>query len=218
MIKILLLEDDEIFAETLIDFLEEEDCIVSHCTDGEAFINSAYENYHDIYLMDINVPKLNGLDTLSYIRNNANNTPVIFLTSYKDKETLSKGFINGCDDYLTKPFDMDELLFRIQALLKRSGKVVDTITIDNLIYNPQNNTISKDGITLELTQKVIELFKLCYEHNGSIVTKEMIIDRLWSYEESYSEGSIRVYMSKLQSIFDAKKITNIKNVGYKIEF
>lgn len=218
MIKILLLEDDLLFAETLIDFLEDEDFSITHLLDGENFLNNAYESYYDIYLMDINVPKLNGLETLQELRNNQNNTPTIFLTSYKDKDTLLQGFLKGCDDYMTKPFDMDELLLRIHALLKRSGKAIDTIEIDNVTYNPSNNTISKDNITLDLTQKVIELFKLCYENNGGIVTKEMIIDRLWGYDENYSEGSIRVYMSKLQSIFESKKITNIKSIGYKVEF
>jgi len=218
MIKILLLEDDELFASTIIDILEDENYLLTHCKDGEEFLTKAYESYFDLYLLDINVPKLNGLDTLKALREEKNNTPAIFLTSYKDKETLKDAFTNGADDFLTKPFDIDELTLRIQSLLKRAGKIDSNITIGNLTFNPKFNTILKDNKEEQLSNKVAELFKLFYENNGSIVTKEMIIERLWSYTEEYSEGSLRVYITKIQKLFDEKKITNIKNIGYKVEF
>ncbi len=218
MIKILLLEDDELFAETLIDTLEELGYEVVHATNGEKFLDLSYERNFDIYLLDINVPRLNGIETLTQIREKNDPTPAIFLTSYKDKETLKNGFLSGCDDYLTKPFDIDELELRIISLLKRSGKVVDLVAFDNVIYNPVNQTITKNGIDMGCGQKVIELFKLFYENRGKIVTKEMIIARLWNYDEEYSDGSIRVYITKFQKLFDEKKIHNIKNVGYKVEY
>lgn len=218
MIKILLLEDDELFAETLIDSLEEFGYNISHTSNGEIFLATAYEDIFDIYLLDINVPLINGIESLTQIRKLEDTTPAIFLTSYKDKETLKNGFISGCDDYLTKPFDIEELHLRIKSLLKRSGKVLEVIKFDTIIYNPINQTITKDGIDMACGQKVNELFKLFFENRGKIVTKEMIIGRLWNYDEEYSEGSLRVYVTKLQKLFDTKKIHNIKNVGYKIDF
>ncbi|MCK5294945.1 MAG: response regulator transcription factor [Arcobacteraceae bacterium] len=217
MIKILLLEDDELFADTLIDILEEYDYEVKHCIDGEKFLAQAYEEYFDIYILDINVPKLNGLDTLQNIRKTST-TPAIFLTSYKDKETLKNGFLNGADDFLTKPCDMDELHLRIQSILKRSGKIIDIIKIEDIEYNPILNIIKKNDIEIHLGSKVIELFKLFYENQGKIITKDMIHNRLWDYDEQFSEGSLRVYITKIQKLFKNKKITNIKNVGYKFEF
>jgi DNA-binding response OmpR family regulator len=217
MINILLLEDDELFAETLIDYLEECQYNITHVVDGEVFISNAYEENYDIYLLDINVPKINGLDSLKEIREHKN-TPAIFLTSYKDKDTLKEGFLSGADDFLTKPFDMDELDLRIHSILRRSGKAIDTIKIDDIEYNPELNTIYKNGEDVNLGAKAIELFKLFYENNGKIVTKDMIIERLWGYDEEYSEGSLRVYITKVQKLFNSKKITNIKNVGYKVEF
>lgn len=218
MNKILLLEDDLLFAETLIDTLEESGYEITHVKNGEVFLDKAYESHFDIYLLDINVPLLNGIETLKQIREQNNTTPAIILTSYKDKETLKNGFLSGCDDYLTKPFDIDELELRILSLLKRSGKVVDLIQFDNVIYNPSMQTITKNGVDMQCGQKVIELFKLFYENRGKIVTKDMIISRLWNYDEEYSDGSIRVYITKFQKLFDDKKIHNIKNVGYKVEF
>ncbi len=218
MIQILLLEDDELFAETLIDSLEEFEYKVTHIANGEKFLEVAYENNFDIYLLDINVPLLSGIESLTEIRKLNDATPAIFLTSYKDKETLKNGFLSGCDDYLTKPFDVEELHLRIISLLKRSGKVLDVIQFDNIIYNPLNQTITKEGVDMACGQKVNELFKLFFENRGKIVTKEMIIERLWNYDEEYSEGSIRVYVTKLQKLFDTKKIHNIKNIGYKVDF
>jgi DNA-binding response OmpR family regulator len=218
MPKILLLEDDELFAETLLDSLEELGYEVTHIANGERFLELAYENNFDIYLLDINVPLLNGIESLTEIRKLNDVTPAIFLTSYKDKETLKNGFLSGCDDYLTKPFDVEELDLRIRSLLKRSGKVVDVIQFDTLVYNPMTQIITKDGVDVVCGQKVNELFKLFFENRGKIVTKEMIIARLWNYDEEYSEGSLRVYITKLQKLFDTKKIYNIKNVGYKVEF
>lgn len=218
MIRILLLEDDELFAETLIDSLEELEYEITHITNGERFLEVAYEGSFDIYLLDINVPLLDGIGSLTHIRKLNDATPAIFLTSYKDRETLKNGFLSGCDDYLTKPFDVEELHLRVTSLLKRSGKVLDVIQFANIIYNPLNQTITKGGIDMACGQKVNELFKLFFENRGKIVTKEMIIERLWNYDEEYSEGSIRVYVTKLQKLFDTKKIHNIKNVGYKVDF
>jgi DNA-binding response OmpR family regulator len=218
MIKILLLEDDELFADSLIDFLEESNYEVSHEKDGESFLNATYENNFQLYLMDINVPKINGIDTLKYLRESNNQTPVIYLTSYKDKIKLNEGFLAGCDDYLTKPFDMDELLLRITALLKRSNIALNNITLGSITYDINSNSLQQDDKIIESSTKVVELFKLCYENNNKIVTKEMIIDRLWGYNEEYSEGSLRVYMSKLLKIFPNQNILNIKGVGYQIKF
>ncbi|MCI0501171.1 MAG: response regulator transcription factor [Epsilonproteobacteria bacterium] len=218
MSKILLLEDDELFAETLLDSLEEFGYDVTHISNGEKFLELAYERVFDVYLLDINVPLLSGIESLIEIRKSNDTTPAIFLTSYKDKETLKNGFLSGCDDYLTKPFDLEELDLRIRSLLKRSGKVIDVIKFDTLVYNPMTQIITKNGIDIICGQKVNELFKLFFENRGKIVTKEMIIERLWGYDEEYSEGSIRVYITRLQKLFDTKKIYNIKNVGYKVEF
>lgn len=218
MIKILLLEDDLIFGETLIDSLEEFDFLFTHVVNGEQFLSISYEETFDLFLLDINVPLVSGIDCLSEIRSRGDNTPAIFLTSYKDKDTLKNCFLNGCDDYLTKPFDSDELYLRIVSILKRSGKAIDILVFDNLSFNPANQTLFQNDIPVFYGGKVVELFKLFFENRGKIVTKEMIGERLWSYDEEYNDLTIRVYVTKLKKIFLNKKIHNIKNIGYKIDF
>ena len=219
MYKILLLEDDELFASTLEDFLSEEGFIVDLAFDGEECLRKNYEKNYDLYIFDINVPKINGLELLETLRKSQDYTPTIYLTSYKDKDTLQDAFLKGCDDYLKKPVDLDELLLRIKALLKRNKKHFDIIKLsENIVFNPQNRRVYEGDMDLNLSIKVLELLELFIENRGDIVTKEMIISKLWSASEEYSDGSIRVYVNQVKKLFENEVIINIKGVGYKIEF
>ncbi len=219
MYKILILEDDELFATTLEDFLTDEDFEVDIANDGQECLELNFKKNYDLYIFDINVPKINGLELLEQLRKSQDNTPTIYLTSYKDKDTLQQAFLNGCDDYLKKPVDLDELLLRIKALLKRNKKQFDSINLSkNIVFNPLNKRVYEDDVDLNLSIKVLELLELFIENRGDIVTKEMIISKLWSASEEYSEGSIRVYINQIKKLLDKDSIINIKGVGYKIEF
>jgi len=221
MINILLLEDDELFSLSLLDYLEEfSEVKITHASNSTEMIELIYENRYDLYLLDINLPDINGLDLLKDIRNATDDTPTIFLTSYKDKETLTQAFKNGADDFLTKPFDMDELILRINSLMKRVKKQ-NEITLGNVEFNFDTKEVKVDAKMIKFSLKALELFELFYQNNNTIVTKEMIINRLWTASESYSDGSIRVYVNSIKKLFDDVsifKVTNIKNIGYKIEY
>ena len=219
MFNILVLEDDELFANTLEDFLCEEGFSVDLAFDGEECLNLNYEKNYDLYIFDINVPKINGLDLLKQLRSAGDETPSIFLTSYKDKDTLHEGFLNGCDDYIKKPVDLDELILRIKALLKRNKKQFDIVELnEHLTFNPTTKRILDDNKDLNLPIKISELIELFIENRGSIVTKEMIISKLWNIDEDYSEGSIRVYINQVKKLLGKQAVHNIKGIGYKIEF
>ncbi len=153
MIKILLLEDDELFSSSLIDYLEEfEGYIVTHAKNSNELLSLTYENRYDLYILDINLPDINGLDLLGELRTANDNTPAIFLTSYKDKETLKNGFLKGADDFMTKPCDMDELILRINSLMKRCLKQTIVI-IKNVEFNLDNKSVLKDGIQIKFGLK-----------------------------------------------------------------
>ena len=220
MYKILILEDDTLFANTLEDFLACEEFLVDIAKDGEEALSLNYENNYDLYIFDINVPKINGLELLDQLRTSGDNTPSIFLTSYKDKDTLQQAFLNGCDDYLKKPVDLDELLLRMKALLKRNKKQFEIIKLtETLTFNPLNKRLYENGEDLNLPVKVLELMELFIENRGEIVTKDMIIAKLWATSQEYSEGSIRVYINHIKKLFENKdSISNIKGIGYKVEF
>ncbi len=216
---ILLLEDDKLFAQSIEDFLEEEGFDVDIAYDGEEALSKNFENNYDLYLLDINVPKLNGLDFLKELRSINDETPAIFLTSYKDKDTLKQGFGSGADDYLTKPVDLDELILRIKSVLKRSNKSIEVIKLENgLEFNPITKRIYENGVDLNVPIKVVHLFELCLQNRDAIITKEMIVSKLWSCSEGYSEGSIRVYINTLKKIVGKECLSNVKGIGYKVEF
>ena len=219
MFNILVLEDDELFSSTLEDFLSEEGFSVDLAFDGEECLNLNYEKKYDLYIFDINVPKINGLDLLKQLKSAGDNTPTIFLTSYKDKDTLQQGFLNGCDDYLRKPVDLDELILRIKALLKRNKKQFEIVTLSpTLSFNPETKRVLENGVDLNLSIKIADLLELFIENKGSIVTKDMIISKLWNIDQEYSEGSIRVYINHIKKLLGKDSIRNVKGIGYKVEF
>ena len=219
MYKILLLEDEELVASTGEGYRSDQGFEVDIASDGEECLEIKKKKNYDLYIFDINVPKINGLDLLKQLRQSDDNTPTIFLTSYKDKDTLHDAFLKGCDDYLKKPVDLDELILRIKALLKRNKKQFEIIQLsNNLTFNPSSKRVLENGVDMNLPVKVLELMELFVENRGEIVTKDMIISKLWATSEDYSEGSIRVYINQIKKLFDKDSILNIKGIGYKIEF
>lgn len=214
MSKILLLEDDSLFGETLCDLLEDEGYEVTYAPNGQVALEESFSQKFDIYLFDINVPLIDGITLLKELRQAQDTTPTIFLTSHKDKETLKKSFHSGCDDYLTKPFDNDELLLRIEARLGLFSSEKECKGL--LCHNAHHREFIYKERSLELSKKEYELLVVLFKNANKPVSKEIIIDALWSSSESFSEGSIRVYINRLKQCLDDLKIENIRSVGYKL--
>jgi DNA-binding response OmpR family regulator len=215
---ILLVEDDELFAESIVDFLEDEGFLVDLATTSEEALDKSFKKNYDLFLFDINLPDISGIELLKSLRENQNQTPTIFLTSYKDDETLKKCFINGCDDFLRKPVKIEELLLRIQAVLKRVKKIQKRFVLSkNSYYDYEKRAIFIDGVDKRLPLKVIQLLELFIEKNSSIITFDEINSHLWSADEEISEGSLRVYIKKLREAVGKEKIKNIKKIGYEVK-
>jgi len=214
---ILLVEDDKLFAESVCDFLSEEGFFIDLAKDGEEALEKSYKKNYDLFLFDINLPKISGIELLKELRKNQNETPTIFLTSYKDDETLKECFINGCDDFLRKPVKIDELLLRIQAVLKRVKKIDKVFKLSsNSYYDFQKRAVFCDQTDIHLPLKVIQLLELFIEKNNSVITFEEINSHLWSASEEVSEGSLRIYISKLRELIGKESIKNIKKIGYEV--
>lgn len=215
MSKILLLEDDLLFGETLVDLLEENELEVTHVTNGQMALDISFEQKFDLYLLDINVPIVDGITLLRELRDADDTTPAIFVTSHKDKEMLCRGFVSGADDYITKPFDNDELLLRIDAVLRRTAsKSLKPIGL--LCHDEIHKQILYDGKRLELSQKEYTLLLLLMNHVDNTVPKELITDELWSVSQSGSDGAIRVYINRIKQLLPNMRIENIRGVGYKL--
>ena len=213
--KILLLEDDILFADTLVDFLQEYSFEIIHVANGQSAIETTYKHKFDLYLLDINVPLIDGITLLKELRDSNDDTPAIFLTSYKDKESLRKSFLNGGDDFITKPFDADELLFRINAILRRAS--IPLKSPQNMFHHDaMHKRILYNNEELDLSKKEYKLLLLLIKHLNSTVPKEMILYELWSSYESGSEGAIRVYINRIKQLVPQISIENIRGIGYKL--
>lgn len=207
--KILLLEDDEMLAQTMRQFLQQENYDVTLVYDGEEAIEATYNNSYDLYLFDINVPIIDGVDTLQLLREAQDKTPTFFITSLLDIESVSKGFNSGCDDYIKKPFDIDELLIRIKAILKRKNPIIayGTITFDLL-----ENRVYKDDKEMDLGNVEKAIFSLLIRNISITVDKSSFLECM----NKPSDAGLRVLISKLKKLFDLE-ITNIKGIGYRLE-
>lgn len=213
--RILLLEDDLLFGESIVDVLEEEGFEVILCRNGQAALDETYKNRFDLYLLDINVPLIDGLSLLQELRRANDTTPSIYLTSHQEMEILSHAFEVGADDYLKKPFNTDELLIRIHALLRRT-KGKNRLCVGELCLDELHKSVSMGGEELPLSLKEYQLMALFIRNAGEVVTKEMIMDTLWSPSEMISDGAIRVYINRLKQEIGSDRIVNIRGLGYRL--
>ncbi|MEA3418044.1 MAG: response regulator transcription factor [Campylobacterota bacterium] len=211
--KILLLEDDKLFNETLQDFLEEEGYTLSYALDPYTALDLTYEQNFDLYLFDVNLPYESGFDLLKKLRESGDSTPTIFITSREDKASMMEGFTTGADDYLKKPVDLDELLLRIEAVLRRQIRS-ERLGVGEYMLDSREKKLYKEGREIEMTKKVIDLLMLFVASRGEVVCADEIKTRLWAASEEASGGSIRVYIAQLKKLFP-EAIDNIRGVGYR---
>ena len=214
MARILIVEDDKLFNETLEDFLEEEGYDVQCVLDPYSALDLSYENVFDLYLFDVNLPYENGFELLKKLRESGDDTPCIFITSREDKASLKEGFEKGGDDYIQKPVDLDELLLRVQAILRRQIRK-QIITIEAYEFDILTKTLYKDDVALDISSKGGELLLVLLEGKGNVVTTEHIKERLWSSSEEASDGALRVYITQLKKYFPTQ-IHNVRGVGYQM--
>ncbi len=212
--KILVLEDDKLFNDTLEDFLEEEGFEVRCVLDPYSALDRTYEEKFDLYLFDVNLPYESGFDLLKQLRVAGDTTPTIFLTSRVDKCSLTQGFDVGADDYMKKPIDLDELLLRINALLRRQTRG-ETLQVGEYVINFRTKELLLNDNPIKLGTKVMQLLLLLLKAKGELVSLEMISEALWQSNESISFGSIRVYVTTLKRYFP--NIENIRGVGYRLK-
>ncbi|DAB40129.1 MAG TPA: two-component system response regulator [Sulfurovum sp. UBA12169] len=212
-IRLLVLEDDRLFNETLQDFLEEEGFIIDCALDPYSALDFTYKFKYDIYLFDVNLPYESGFDLLEKLRESKDMTPAIFLTSREDKDSLAQGYRAGADDYMKKPIDLEELLFRIEALLRRQTRH-SRIILGEFELDTVAKKLCLNGKAVDITQKAVELLVLLFESKGEVVTIERIKDRLWSADQMPSEGALRVYITQLKKYFPYA-ILNIRGIGYQ---
>jgi len=217
MVRILLVEDDEILLDLISEYLSENGYEVTTSDNAKEALDLAYEQNFDLLILDVKLPKGDGFSLLSSLRELGVSAPSIFTTSLNTIDDLEKGYKSGCDDYLKKPFELKELLIRIQALLKRnfSHNNDELVVISNeLSFHPQSKILSKNGEKISISSKESDLLALFLQNKGKILTKDTIFERVWGLDEEPSEQSLRVYIKNLRQILGKDAILNKRGDGY----
>lgn len=218
MSRLLLLEDDRLFAQTLEDFLEEEGFEVVMAHGGDEALDRAREERFDLFILDINVPGPNGIEVLRQLRNDHNEKPALFLTSHTQREKLFEAFGAGGDDFVGKPVDLEELRVRIAALLRRNRTLPVLVTLgDGFTYDLTRSVLLLNDLEQDMPRKCAELLGLLVRNLGKTVTMEMIEESLYDYHEMPSFGAVRVYINQLKKLLGKTRITNLRGIGYRLE-
>ncbi len=211
--RLLLLEDDAVLLETLHDELTRCGYEVYVAKHGEAALTESAARRYDLYILDINVPYIDGLSLLDSLRQSGDTTPAIFLTSRRGEADTIAGFAHGCDDYLTKPFSLGELKARIAALLRRTGGGM-LLRHDDIELDLAHHILRIGGKEVALSHKEMEILHLFLSHPGRLFSTDEIIERLYR-DTLPSTTVIRVHISKINALFPEKRIVNVRGAGYR---
>jgi DNA-binding response OmpR family regulator len=217
--KILLLEDDPILSDIIYDHLNEHGYKVTLCEDGEKAEELLGEKNFDLFLFDINVPEKSGIEVLKTARSYQKNTPTILITAYQDIAHLKSGFIAGCDDYIKKPFELEELDQRIENI-KRKFNIETNQSIEiekNLFFDYTKHTISKEGTFYKLSHKECQILNYFINNQKRLISNEELMQNVWEFDEMPSDATLRVYIKNLRIILGAEKIQTIRGLGYSFE-
>ncbi len=206
--KLLLLEDDPVLSKTLIRYLSSHGYTVDWAKDGDEAADMSYDSSYDLYLFDINVPLMNGVDLLASLRDAGDMTPTIIVSALVDVESVTNGFIAGADDYIKKPFDPDELLVRIKAKTKALKEV---IRFKNFEIDIKNDNVTADGKDVYLGDVQKKLFVSLVQNYPNPVTK----DELMLLLEKPTDLALRVNIAKLKKNLSVD-IRSVRGVGYQI--
>ncbi len=222
-LKILLCEDDENLGMLLREYLQAKGYDATLCPDGEVGYKEFLKANYDICVFDVMMPKKDGFTLAQEIRQTNAEVPIIFLTAKQLKEDILEGFKIGADDYITKPFSMEELVFRIEAILRRvRGKKAKEATqykIGRFTFDTQKQLLSIDGNQTKLTTKENELLALLCSHVNEILQRDYALKTIWIDDNYFNARSMDVYITKLRKHLKADdqiEIINIHGKGYKL--
>lgn len=220
--KILYAEDDSTLAFLTQDNLENFGFEVVHCSDGEVALKTFQKESFDICIFDIIMPKLNGFDLAVSIRKLNNHIPILFLTAKTLKEDKLKGLRLGADDYLVKPFSIEELILKIAIFLKRSQVCTitedTTIVLGKLIFNYKNLSLKQAEQQVNVTQREADLLFYFIENKNRILKRETILKTLWGDDDYFMGRSLDVFISRLRKILATEPsviIENIHGIGFR---
>ncbi len=214
--KILLLEDDTVLADILVDFLQESSEVKHTYSMKEALRLSENDSF-DLYIFDINVPDGDGITLLKELRAFEDNTPTIFITAFHDTKYLKSAFESGANDFIKKPFDLEELAQRIENIKRHFGLHSLVPLASNIQFDTQQHLLVFRDTTKHLSTKESLVLHYLYKNRHRVVSVDEMLQNLWNYDEMPSPDAIRTLIKELRKHLGKEHILNIRGEGYRFE-
>ncbi len=221
--RVLLVEDDKQLASYIVKGLKQAGYLVEHAIDGEQGLELALVEHFDVAIMDLMLPHRDGLSVIQHMRENQVDTPVIILSAKRQVSDRVQGLQCGGDDYLVKPFSFEELLARLQALLRRASHVTEPTSLEyaDLKIDLLSRQVSRGNVSLELLPKEFALLEYLLRHAERVISKTMLLEAVWGYDFDYKTNVIDVVIHRLRKKvdhgFDIKLIHTLKGIGYVLK-
>ena len=220
--RLLVIEDERKIARVITESLKREKYAVDAAYDGEEGFNLADSQPYDLLIVDRMLPGLEGTEIVKKLRENGKNMPILFLTALSTTEDKTLGLDVGADDYLTKPFAIDELLARVRALFRRPPiQQPDILKIDDLQIDKQQQTVTRAGKNIDLTNKEYALLESLMQHPNQVLSKETLIDHVWDFDADILPNNVEAYIKnlrqKIDKPFKKQLIKTVRGFGYRIE-
>jgi DNA-binding response OmpR family regulator len=221
--RLLIIEDELPLLDTLSQILSKEGYLIDTASDGETGLDNALSDIYDLILLDIMLPKIDGLTILKTLREEKITTPIIMLTAKSQIEDKIKGLDTGADDYLPKPFNIQELLARIRANVRRKSDtfIPAMLTYGDLQFDKSHLTLYKQELNIKLTHKEGELLEFFIRNKQQVLSKDLLIEKVWGYDAEIDYNHVEVYISFLRKKFtylhSQVTIQTLRNVGYTLK-
>lgn len=216
--RLLLIEDDELLGDAVKAGLTQFGYIVDWLKDGEAARAAVRTESFELIILDLGLPKLSGLGFLQSIRADGNPTPVIILTARESVEDRVKGLDSGADDYIVKPFDLNELSARVRALVRRSQGRADTVLqYRNITLDPAAHSVAVDGVAVNVPRREFALLQKLLENSGQVLSREQLMQSIYGWDEDVDSNALEVHIHNLRKKLNANFIRTIRGIGYMAE-
>lgn len=213
----LLVEDDSMIGDSVRQGLRQDGFTVDWVRDGLGAELALHNEVYDLLVLDLGLPKKDGLDVLKTLRHRGNRIPVLILTARDTVADRVKGLDAGADDYLVKPFDLDELAARIRALLRRqSGRAEPAIQFGDLRLNPATHEVTFQGKPLSLSAREFSLLEVFLDRPGMVLSREQLEEKLYGWGEEVESNTVEVYIHALRRKLGQEFIKNVRGVGYMV--
>jgi two-component system, OmpR family, response regulator len=214
--KILLLEDDTVLANILIDYLQEEHEVM-HAYTMKDVLNFLEKESFDVYVFDINVPDGDGISLLKELRSFSDTTPTIFITAFHDTKYLKLAFESGANDFIKKPFDLEELGQRLENIKRHFGLGLMIQLTSSVEFNTQTHLLISQQTQQTLRPKESACLQYLYQNRHRVVSTDELLQNIWNYEDMPSDDAIRTIIKELRKLLGKEHIVNVRGVGYRFE-